>query len=95
MTLDDFLKLISIVYLFLGGVLTAIFAYSQVRNKNSAEAINSLTKSVLDLNKEISDLKQEYDARLDEKEKEIARLRTRVMELEQGKYGKSGRQMGQ
>lgn len=83
MTTDEFIKLVAVVYLFLGGALTAVLAYTQVRNKNNAEAIGSLTKSVLDLSQELVELKREYDKRLDEKEAEISRLRMKVYELEQ------------
>ena len=95
MTTDEFIKLVAIVYLFLGGALTAVFAYAQVRNKNNAEAVNSLTKSVLELNERLS----EYDTKLAEKDAEIGRLKLRVTELERELESKSGgrklgRQMG-
>ncbi len=78
MNLDEFTKLIAVLYLFLGGALTAVFAFSQVRNKNNAEAIKSLTDSVLDLSRRVS----EYDALMSEKDAEINRLKARVAELE-------------
>jgi hypothetical protein len=90
MSTDEFIKLAAIVYLFLGGALTAVFAYSQVRNKNNADAISSLTRSVLDLNE-----------RLSEKDSEIAKLKARVAELEieldssSARRRQYGRQMGQ
>lgn len=92
MSLDEFTKLVAVLYLFLGGALTAVFAFSQVRNKNNAEAIASLTKSVLDLNERLAD-----------KDQEIERLKTRVAELEHELSSgpkpiirkPTGRQMGQ
>lgn len=71
MTLDEFVKLIAVLYLFIGGALTAVFAYAQVRNKNNAEAIKNLTASIVEL-----------DTRLSEKDAEITRLKLRVAELE-------------
>lgn len=94
MTLDEFTKLVAVLYLFLGGLLTAVFAYSQVRNKNNADAVNTLTKSVLDLNERLSG----YDVKLAEKDAEISRLKLRVADLERELEGKgrrtNGRQMG-
>lgn len=96
MSLDEFTQLVAVLYLFLGGALTAVFAFSQVRNKNNADAISSLTKSVLDLNGEIARLKEEYDKKLAEKDSEIDRLKSRVaeLELERGTQFRRGRQMG-
>lgn len=82
MNLDEFTKLIAVLYLFLGGALTAVFAFSQVRNKNNADAINSLTESVLSLNGELIKLKAEYNAEMENKNREIQRLKARVAELE-------------
>ncbi len=87
MNLDEFTKLIAVLYLFLGGALTAVFAFSQVRNKNNAEAIKSLTDSVLDLSRRIS----EYDVQMSEKDAEINRLKSRVAELEREVEGRPPR----
>lgn len=81
MSLDEFTKLIAILYVFLGGILTAVFAFSQVRNKNNADAIASLTSSIVNLNAELSSLKSKYNTDMQAKDDEIEQLKEQVGEL--------------
>ncbi len=95
MTTDEFIKLAAVLFLFLGGALTAVLAFSQVRNSNNAKAINDLTQSVIDQNKEIDRLSD----KIVEKDTEISKLKLRIEELERELEGRGKRrplrQMGQ
>lgn len=92
MSMDDFTKLAAVLFLFLGGCVTAVFAYAAVKNKHTGDAIKATADAVVALSERISVLEAEREellARIDDLTRDVAsrdlkieQLQRRVADLE-------------
>lgn len=85
MTIDDFTKLAAVLFLFLGGCVTAVFAYAAVKNKHTGDAIKSTADAVVLLSERISVLEAERVellAKIDELTKDVARRDMKIEQLQ-------------
>lgn len=92
MSVDEFIKLAAVLFLFLGGCVTAVFAYAAVKNKHTGDAIKATAEAVVALSERISTLEEERVellARIDQLTRDVAdrdakieKLQRRVADLE-------------